>query len=537
MSLDKSVSPSQSLWGNCLNISLLFGCEVYPLLLPVCLHSQYQTFVFNWLFRFIASRNSLYVSELQLVALFLSLDLVAVYSLVQHTYHPVAGRRAWDPCDLFRSLLLMTTLGYESPDHWVSMLRRNPLYAVLSGFSPGNVPGASTLRDFCDRLWDYDQRQERRKRRKRLRRHRRKPTKKLKKGRKLQLRHPGIVQKIADRLIHGAPAGSHPEDILNQILKRCFVLPSGQLHLLGDPHQLIVSGDGSLYESGANPLGRKVCNCRQQGVYNCDCPRRFPDPDASWGWDSYRERYVYGYTAYELVAAGGAHDLPCYLLFADCQRHDSVSGLVALDKFYQLYPEFHVQHFLADSAHDALPIYQYLQHHHTLPVIDLNPRCAGKSRLIGDITIDELGRPVCPEKLIMRFDGACPGRNRFKWVCPLADRGKHTPECACSNSAYGRTFYTKPEDDPRLHTLPPRGSAEWKDLLAKRSASERSNSRKKIDLKLMHTRIRCKHRRCIQIALAAMVQHIRAWLAEALKGFGPVAFMLQSLMRRLPVAA
>lgn len=32
----------------------------------------------------------------------------------------------------------------------------NPLYAILSGFEPGNTPGVGTFYDFINRLWNSD---------------------------------------------------------------------------------------------------------------------------------------------------------------------------------------------------------------------------------------------------------------------------------------------------------------------------------------------------------------------------------------------
>jgi hypothetical protein len=506
------------------------------MLRPARSHLQYQRFVIDELHIFGLLGIKPFADELQWITAFLCCDLSPIYAALLDTYSTL-GRPALDPCDLFRSLLLMTFLGYESLDDWVDIMRRNPLYAIVSGFDPKHVPGATTLRDLIDRLYDYENRHERRKARKKLRRFRTKPTKKYKKGEKAPPRHPQIVAKLAARFVKGRLAGGRPEDTMNHILKQCFVMPSAQLGLLGNTQELILSGDGSQYKSGANPLGRKVCDCRKKGIYNCKCPRRFPDPDASWGWDSYHGNYLYGYAAYELTAVGGKYDLPAYILFAACQRHDSVSGLVTLDRVYQVYPEFSLRYFLGDSAHDALEFYRYLHHHNTLPIIDLNSRNKGKNTLLGDITIDELGHPVCSKGLPMVYDGACHGRSRIKWVCPLAERGKHKPECACTASTYGRTFYTKPDDDPRLHTQPPRGSADWKVLMAKRSGSERSNSRKKADLNLKNTRIRCSHRRFVQISMAGMVQHMNAWIKEAVANRGPVAAMLQQLMPLLPVVA
>jgi hypothetical protein len=490
-------------------------------------HSQYQQFVLEHV---PSVRQFLWLPTIELMAMILCLDLTPVAIFIRHTYS-IAGRPATDPCDLFRALLLMTFLQIKSLDDWADLLRQNPVYAIISGFVPGQTPGATTFRDLEDRLWNYMGRHGRKKHRKQLRLPYKKPTKKLKPGEKAPPRHPDIVAKISALLLKGWRARVRNEDIMNQIIKQCAIIPSAQLGLLGDTQQLILSGDGSHYESGANPFGRKVCNCRKEGIFKCDCARRFPDPDASWGWDSYRAKYVYGYTAYELTAVGGVYDLPCYVLFASCQRHDSVSGLFTLDRFYQMYPEFHLRHYLGDSAHDAMAFYQYLRHHGTWPIIALNSRSKNNNVVDGDMVIDKSGRPICPKGLPMLFSGACPGRNRIKWICPLAQRGKHIPDCACTTAAYGRTFYTDIEKNPRLHTNPPRGSVEFKALMAKRSGSERSNSRKKTDLGLMRTRIRCFHRRAIQVGMAAIVQHLKAWLKEGLLGRGPVTGMLRHLMQ------
>ncbi|WP_146164509.1 hypothetical protein [Halanaerobium congolense] len=65
------------------------------------------------------------------------------------------------------------------------------------------------------------------------------------------------------------------------------------------------------------------CDCRQNGIFNCSCPRRFSDPTANWGWDSYRGRYVYGYSNYTFTAADSPYDLPVYSVLNQAARHDS----------------------------------------------------------------------------------------------------------------------------------------------------------------------------------------------------------------------
>ena len=48
-------------------------------------------------------------------------------------------------------LLTNPTIGITK---WVDELHRVPLYAILSGFEPGDVPGIGTFYDF-NRLWGF----------------------------------------------------------------------------------------------------------------------------------------------------------------------------------------------------------------------------------------------------------------------------------------------------------------------------------------------------------------------------------------------
>jgi len=57
---------------------------------------------------------------------------------------------------MLRSYLLSLQFKISSIDRWVALLRENPLYAILSGFSFGNTPGIGTFYDFFDRLCNSD---------------------------------------------------------------------------------------------------------------------------------------------------------------------------------------------------------------------------------------------------------------------------------------------------------------------------------------------------------------------------------------------
>ena len=82
------------------------------------------------------------------------------------------------------------------------------------------------------------------------------------------------------------------------------------------------------------------CNYRPANDFFCDCPRKFSDPNASWGWDSHNERYFYGYTGYFISTYNRTLklDLPLCLRLVDAKRHDSISAVVALAEFRDLYP-------------------------------------------------------------------------------------------------------------------------------------------------------------------------------------------------------
>lgn len=45
--------------------------------------------------------------------------------------------------------------------------------------------------------------------------------------------------------------------------------------------------DGTSARTGASCYGKLICACRKNRIFKCNCPRKFSDPDASWGWNSY----------------------------------------------------------------------------------------------------------------------------------------------------------------------------------------------------------------------------------------------------------
>jgi len=188
---------------------------------------------------------------------------------------------------MFRSLLLMEMLHERSIDNWVKTMRTTPIFAILSGFTSSDIPGVGTFYDFINRLWLASSAHLSSK----VRKPRHKPKKGKKKGDKSPLRRPGIVKRLVDRyLTHPPKFHSQPHDIFQKIFKECFVVASTKYGILGDVNAFSIARDGTSARTGASRYGKLICDCRKKGIYKCTCPRKFSDPEASWGWDSYRDK-------------------------------------------------------------------------------------------------------------------------------------------------------------------------------------------------------------------------------------------------------
>lgn len=491
-------------------------------------HQEYQAFVSEQL-------KCQYIDSGHATVLFLHADLIAklwfadlsaAFPLVLPRYSKSRrGAPPRDPVDLLRCWLCMTLARYTSVTKWVTAMRTVPLFAILCGFAPDDTPGVGTLYDFQHRLWLAEKIARRQKRRQRG-----KPRKKGRKGEKLDHKRPGVVKRLVERIERrqGKPLPSRPEGLLLEIFRDAFVLPSAAKGLLGDVRNLVLAGDSTPVRTGASPYGKRICTCKEQGIKSCQCPRAYSDPDASWGWDSYRDCWFYGRHLYEWTAADSPYDLPVSFRLVTGRRHDSVSCVVTLDECQRLYPLWKVGTAILDSAHDNYPTYQLLHNRDITAVIDLNPRTAGKAtdtdpyKPGAGITLNNNGVPLCAAGLAMRYNGFCQGRGRHKWRCPLKPNvhpERVQPPCSCSDSPYGRVVYTYHEDNLRFSPRIARGTEAWKAMYAKRTSVERSNKRKKVDYTLEATKVRSTVAWNWRSMLTAMCQHIDAWhAASGLKG-------------------
>ncbi len=265
-------------------------------------------------------------------------DLSAAYPILAQLYVLEQGRAAHRPDDMLRAWLLMLECHITSVAVWVQRLHEQPFYALLWGFEPDHVPGVGTFYDFQDRLLQLkasplDQ----------VCRPRRCSEQRPKSGtlryKNNTAPHAPILERLAGRLMTGTPQAAiygywsanlkslpRYQRTLQDVFYTVFVSTSVKKGLI-DLDDLHVAGDGTHLRTWAKAHGHKLCRCDNHAkprAEHCDCARRFHDPLASWGWDSYRECYVYGHGLYELTAYSLRHtcQLPLVLNVLDNHRHD-----------------------------------------------------------------------------------------------------------------------------------------------------------------------------------------------------------------------
>ena len=242
--------------------------------------------------------------------------------------------------------------------------------------------------------------------------------------------------------------------------------------------------------------------------------------------DSHKERYFYGYTGYFISAYNKTQksDLPLYLRFVEACRHDSVSAVVALAEFRDLYPNLKIDAFISDSASDNYATYELLHNWNINAVIALNSGKRGNFKYDEHPDIDEHGTPICPANYYMIHWGNCLNRKRIKWRCPNAV-GYDCPDCVgCSHTDYGRTVYTKPSWDLRLFTAIPRGSEAFRNKMKERTAAERVNNRILNHYGIENSHSRGKKRISFFSTIAAINIHLDAqidYLSASLSAIVP----------------
>ena len=418
-------------------------------------HSTYQNFVVENLRKYYPNPDALSRSTWDIIDRFWNLDLSYTDELMRSRYS-VFGPRPRTPSCMQRSYLLSIDFKVTSLTDWAAQLKINPLYAILSGFEVGDTPGVGTFYDFLNRLWDSDSDN--------LNPHVRPvKSKEVKKPKQKGAKAESVEKTTVEQLFKTLEQKSfsideHPYGSLFRLYQKEFLEQSVKRELI-TPESLAVAGDGTPVMTSHRERRKRICDCAEKGITDCKCDRYFSQPDCDIGWDSSRDCFYHGSDLYMIVASDSDSDLPVFPLLNPASKHDSHGFLETYFRMKSFLPDFHVNKWLLDSAHDAMPYYLYCRKNGISPFIDLNEKRGIKVKYKDDFTIGKDGVPVCLAGLKMNHDGTEPSKARIKYRCPLASR-KNGCSCAhpCSDSKYGRTVHLAMKDNPRLINFPPRDS-------------------------------------------------------------------------------
>ena len=478
---------------------------------PWLLHQNYQQqLILKLLPHWFFDKGRLLQMESSILKLY-HLDLDRILPIIKPLYSST-GAPSKEQAGIIRSLVLMLDQGIHSLVEWANKVASDSLFYTLCGFID-KAPAASSYYDFIDRLW-LGSKDAEILRKKKIRTFQSKPRLKLKQGQKLPPKHNGAVKKLVKRALNGTLRKSRRERILQEFFSRLVVDVSANIGLLGDINSLSIAGDGSPVYSGASTYGIKVCDCKSQGIYNCKCPRRYSDPDATWGWDSYRERYFFGDSFYAFTATGVTQDLPIYLRMAQGKRHDSITTIFALQEIRELLPDMTIKDAIFDGAMDNYATYELCHHWGIRPFIPLDKKTViALNKLPRGIEgFDDIGQPICPGGIPYTYWGTSNNKG-LKFRCYFAAHNQESP-CCCTPSSYGRTVYIKPHDDFRLFPAVARHSETYKEKLRQRSGAERTNKRVFVDYDVEKGHMRSTKHRFFRIVLAGINIHLDAWLKQ-----------------------
>ena len=246
-------------------------------------HADYQNFVVTNLRKYYPDPSALARSTWDIIERFWNLDLSFTDTFMADKYSKF-GPAPRTPSSMQRSYLLSIDFKVTSITEWAAQLKINPLYAILSGFEPGNTPGVGTFYDFINRLWNSDD------------------------DHMSPHIHP-LKTKVKKPKTKGTKADS---------------VSTGLIH----PDSLALAGDGTPVVTSHRERKKRICKCKDNGITDCKCDRYFSQPDCDIGWDSSRDCYYHGYDLYMLVDSQS--DLPVFPHFCCASKHDSHGFLHAL---------------------------------------------------------------------------------------------------------------------------------------------------------------------------------------------------------------
>ena len=234
------------------------------------------------------------------------------------------------------------------------------------------------------------------------------------------------------------------------------------------------------------------------------CPKLPKDTDARIGvrrnpQDPNRKQKIFGYNLV-LTTSVEVHlkiELPVAVTNI---AGNSEEGSQIINNDEQIYNHHQCQPIIdiADAKYDITNNYNYLRGKCSIPIIDYNPRNENLSKqTLIDRGYDQNGWPFAPCGLLCRPNGFDKKHQRLTFCCfnqclklrPKAIAELHSRYdiaiCPYQQNQTGFTKHMYVKEHPRLVNEIPRGSKRYQEIKKIRSASERSNSTIKEDLKII----------------------------------------------------
>ena len=496
------------------------------------------------------------------ILIMVNLDLDPARPVLEQGYgRDGRSRDRWDPVVLLRCLLISALIGVLSLNKLAARLRSSPVLRALAGITPPQredaqqgeedpvpespqkkksrralAPCVGTFYNTMYRLQDGSRhtgprRGERpsdneRRRAKTPRPPKKKPpAERDNEHQNKKTGKPLAPTKAALALARSCADARNPNDVtqrLHDILWDCGVVESARKGLLGDVTAMITAGDGCVLETNANGNGRKICDC---GRRKCDCDRIFADPDAAWGYDSYRKKFFYGHHFYEIDVGSEGHDMPLGIGIFPGNTSDHTASIAVEERLYKQMRDrtdgWKIKVHIADTGEDSAANHTYNRERGIRPVIAIGGSipAAHPSRPL--VKLSRRGIPLCEAGIEMSSHGT-GGRDRPQFCCPVkAGKLEHCPSAPDDDPGWvcrpgtrlSPVVSVSTKRHPRLFPEISRNSPQYRKLYAQRTTCERSNGMKKTVLGLNL----CGHRRqsfwLIRLYLAALLQHAKVWVS------------------------
>ena len=279
-------------------------------------HTDYQHFVVTNLRKYYPDPDALARSTWDIIERFWNLDLSFTDTFMADKYSKF-GPAPRTPSCMQRSYLLSIDFKVTSLTDWAAQIKINPLYAILSGFEPGNTPGVGTFYDFINRLWNSDDDH--------MSPHIHPLKTKVKKPKTKGTKADSVEKVTVAELLPALEntdfkLDEQPYSSLFTIYHKVFLdisVSQGLIHT----DALALAGDGTPVVTSHRERKKRICKCKENGITDCKCDRFFSQPDCDIGWDSSRDCYYHGYDLYMLVDSQS--DLPVFPHFSCASKHDS----------------------------------------------------------------------------------------------------------------------------------------------------------------------------------------------------------------------